>query len=158
MVWVTKKIPVSFFINTLFIRATETERLGHVTVRSTSVQWFIKRSVQRLIKRSVQRLIKRSVQRLIKRSVQRLIKRSVHFQRCLRMLPTKRCFSFLKLVHVLFRVSCVCKSGEACCYFLGYKMSLRKIMNDKSCVLCKEDDHAHVFCLAIVPLCLYVLY
>ena len=28
-------------------------------------------------------------------------------------------------------------------------------MNDKSCVSCKEDDHARVFCLAIVPLCLY---
>ena len=40
-------------------------------------------------------------------------------------------------------------------YFLGYKMSLRKTMNDKSCISCKEDDHARVFCLAIVPLCLY---
>ena len=49
----------------------------------------------------------------------------------------------------------MCKSGEACCYFLGYKMSLRKTMNDKSCVSCKKDDHARVFCLAIVPLCLY---
>ena len=48
----------------------------------------------------------------------------------------------------------MCKSGEAC-YFLGYKMSLRKTTNDKSCVSCKEDDHACVFCLAIVPLCLY---
>ena len=28
-------------------------------------------------------------------------------------------------------------------------------MNDKSCVSCKEDDHARVFCLVIVPLCLY---
>ena len=28
-------------------------------------------------------------------------------------------------------------------------------MNDKSCVSCKEDDHARVVCLAIVPLCLY---
>ena len=88
-------------------------------------------------------------------SVQQLIKRSIHFQRCLRVLPTKQFFFFLKLVHMLFRVSCVCKSGKACCYFLGYKMSLWKTMNDKSCVSCKEDDHARVFCLAIVPLCLY---
>ena len=49
----------------------------------------------------------------------------------------------------------MCKSGEACCYFLGYKMSLQKTMNDKSCVSCKEDDHARVFCIAIVLLCLY---
>ena len=27
--------------------------------------------------------------------------------------------------------------------------------DDKSCVLCKENDHARVFCLAIVPLSLY---
>ena len=46
----------------------------------------------------------------------------------------------------------MCKSGEACCYFLGYKMSLQKTMNDKSWVSCKKDDHARVFCLAIVPL------
>ena len=92
MVWVTKKFPFRFFIKTVFIRATEQEQLGHGTVRSTSVQRLIKRSVQRLIKRSVQRLIKQSVQRLIKRSVQRLIKRSFHFQRCLRMLPTKHFF------------------------------------------------------------------
>ena len=40
------------------------------------------------------------------------------------------------------------KNGEACCYFLGYKISLRKAfknknfektMNGKSCVSCKED-------------------
>ena len=62
---------------------------------------------------------------------------------------------FPYLVHVLLQVSCVCKSGEACCYFLGYKMSQRKTTNDKSCVSCKEDDHARVFYLAIVPLCLY---
>ena len=130
----SQKVPVFYyFIKTVFIRATERKRLGHGTVRSTSVQ------------------------RLIKRSIQQLIKRSVHFHRCLHVLPTKQFSFFLKLVHVLFRVSCVCMSGEACCYFLGYKMSLRKTMNDKSCVSCKEDDHARVFCLAIVPLCLYVL-
>ena len=30
-----KKVPVSVFIKTVFILATETERLGHGTVRST---------------------------------------------------------------------------------------------------------------------------
>ena len=54
--------------------------------------------------------------------------------------------------------SCVsCKEDGRPCYFLGYKMSIRKTMNDKSCVSCKEDDHTHVFCLAIVPLCLKTL-
>ena len=40
------------------------------------------------------------------------------------------------------------KSGEACCYVLGYKMSLRKAvkdfektMNGKSCVSCKDGPH-----------------
>ena len=28
-------------------------------------------------------------------------------------------------------------------------------MNDKSCVSYIEDNHARVFCLVIVPLCLY---
>ena len=28
-------------------------------------------------------------------------------------------------------------------------------MNDKFCISRKEDDHARVFCLGIVPLCLY---
>ena len=30
----SQKVPVSFFIKTVFILATETERLGHGTVRS----------------------------------------------------------------------------------------------------------------------------
>ena len=87
------------------------------------------------------------------RSVQRLIKRSVRVLCCHRVLPTKQ-FFFLTGPRVIVAIG-VCKSGEACCYFLGYKMSLQKIINDKSCVSCKEDDHARVFCLAIVPLCLY---
>ena len=27
-------------------------------------------------------------------------------------------------------VLCVCKSGGACCYFLGYRISLRKVLKD----------------------------
>ena len=44
----------------------------------------------------------------------------------------------------------MCKNGEACCYCFGYKMSLQKTMNVKSCVSCKEDNNACVFSLAIV--------
>ena len=52
-VWVTKKFPFRFFIKTVFIRATEWERLGHCMVCSMSVQQLIKWFVQWLIKRSV---------------------------------------------------------------------------------------------------------
>ena len=62
-----KKVPVSFFYKDSIYshNGTGTVETRHGPVRSTSVQQLI-----------------------IKRSVQRLIKRSVHFQRCLRVLPT----------------------------------------------------------------------
>ena len=34
-------------------------------------------------------------------------------------------------------------------------LKMLKRLNGKSCISCKEVDHARVFCLAIVPLCLY---
>ena len=38
----------------------------------------------------------------------------------------------------------MCKSGKVVANFLGYKMSLRITMNDRSCVSCKEDDDVRV--------------